>query len=143
MSTDQSHYECLRRAATCCCARGMGFGSLALAQLLGGERIARSGARPATRWARWPARRALSRRKAKRVIHLFMNGGPSHVDTFDPKPALTKLRRQGAADRICQTERKTGAAFASPFKFQKVRPERHRGERAVFARRPSASTTSA
>ena len=27
--------------------------------------------------------------KAKRVIHLFMNGGPSHVDTFDPKPRLT------------------------------------------------------
>src|SRR5947207_15899862 len=28
--------------------------------------------------------------KAKRVIHLFMNGGPSHVDTFDPKPARAK-----------------------------------------------------
>ena len=28
--------------------------------------------------------------KAKRVIHLFMNGGPSQVDTFDPKPLLTK-----------------------------------------------------
>ena len=28
--------------------------------------------------------------KAKRVIHIFANGGPSHVDTFDPKPALEK-----------------------------------------------------
>ena len=28
--------------------------------------------------------------KAKHVIHLFMNGGPSHLDTFDPKPMLTK-----------------------------------------------------
>ena len=28
--------------------------------------------------------------KAKRVIHLFMNGGPSHMDTFDPKPELNK-----------------------------------------------------
>src|ERR1700751_5202979 len=28
--------------------------------------------------------------KAKRVVHLFMNGGPSHVDTFDPKPALQR-----------------------------------------------------
>ena len=28
--------------------------------------------------------------KAKRVIHLFMNGGPSHVDTFDPKPLLAR-----------------------------------------------------
>ena len=30
------------------------------------------------------------RPRAKRIIHLFMNGGPSHVDTFDPKPALTR-----------------------------------------------------
>src|SRR5262245_45166345 len=29
--------------------------------------------------------------KAKHVIHLFMNGGPSHVDTFDPKPSLDKF----------------------------------------------------
>ena len=34
--------------------------------------------------------------KAKRVIFLFMNGGPSHVDTFDPKPALAKHRRPEA-----------------------------------------------
>ena len=32
--------------------------------------------------------------KAKAVIHLFMNGGPSHLDTFDPKPELTKLHGQ-------------------------------------------------
>src|SRR6476660_4440616 len=32
--------------------------------------------------------------KAKRVIHLFMNGGPSHVDTFDPKPALQRYAGQ-------------------------------------------------
>src|SRR5687768_489951 len=32
--------------------------------------------------------------KAKRVIHLFMNGGPSHVDTFDPKPMLDKYHGQ-------------------------------------------------
>src|SRR5207248_4420066 len=29
--------------------------------------------------------------RAKRVIFLFMNGGPSHVDTFDPKPGLVKV----------------------------------------------------
>lgn len=56
--------------------------------------------------------------KAKRVIHFFLNGGPSHVDTFDPKPALAKYEgRQLPNHRI--TERKTGAAFPSPFKFQR------------------------
>lgn len=32
--------------------------------------------------------------KAKRVIHLFLSGGPSHVDTFDPKPGLDKYHGQ-------------------------------------------------
>src|SRR5690242_17120078 len=57
--------------------------------------------------------------KAKRVIHLFMNGGPSHVDTFDPKPALQKYAGQNLPTPNLATERKTGAAFPSPFKFQK------------------------
>jgi hypothetical protein len=56
--------------------------------------------------------------KAKRVIHLFMNGGPSHVDTFDPKPALTAHAGKPVPTNL-PTERKTGAAFASPFRFQK------------------------
>lgn len=57
--------------------------------------------------------------KAKRVIHLFMNGGPSHVDTFDPKPALEKYAGKALPVDNPKTERKTGAAFPSPFKFQK------------------------
>ena len=58
--------------------------------------------------------------KAKHVIHLFMNGGPSHVDTFDPKPLLTKFHGKPLpGGENLRTERKTGAAFASPFKFQK------------------------
>lgn len=56
--------------------------------------------------------------KAKRVIHFFLNGGPSQVDTFDPKPALLKYAGQPAPENLT-TERKTGAAFPSPFKFQK------------------------
>src|SRR6202453_1243088 len=36
--------------------------------------------------------------RAKRVIFLFMNGGPSHVDTFDPKPALAKYAGQTPDD---------------------------------------------
>ena len=57
--------------------------------------------------------------KAKRVIHLFMNGGPSHVDTFDPKPSLEKYAGKPLPTQNLATERKTGAAFPSPFKFQK------------------------
>ncbi len=57
--------------------------------------------------------------KAKRMIHLFMNGGPSHVDTFDPKPSLGKYADKSLPTENLRTERKTGAAFASPFKFQK------------------------
>ncbi len=57
--------------------------------------------------------------KAKRVIHLFMNGGPSHVDTFDPKPLLAKYAGKPLPRKNLRTERKTGAAFPSPFKFQK------------------------
>ncbi len=56
---------------------------------------------------------------AKRVIHFFLNGGPSHVDTFDPKPALARYAGQLLPTPNLQTERKTGAAFPSPFKFQK------------------------
>ncbi len=57
--------------------------------------------------------------KAKRVIHLFMNGGPSHVDTFDPKPSLDRLAGKALPMGTLPTERRTGAAFASPFKFRK------------------------
>lgn len=56
--------------------------------------------------------------KAKRVIHFFCNGGPSHVDTFDPKPALAKHAGQPLPETL-RTERKTGTAFPSPFKFHK------------------------
>ncbi|GEP43947.1 DUF1501 domain-containing protein [Brevifollis gellanilyticus] len=56
--------------------------------------------------------------KAKRVIHFFLNGGPSHVDTFDPKPALAKYDGKPIPSHRL-TERKTGAAFPSPFKFQR------------------------
>lgn len=56
--------------------------------------------------------------KAKRVIFLFMNGGPSQVDTFDPKPALDKYSGKPIPLHL-PTERKTGAAFPSPYKFEK------------------------
>ena len=58
------------------------------------------------------------RARAKRVIFLFMNGGPSQVDTFDPKPMLTKYHGQAVPLQLA-TERKTGTAFKSPFGFSK------------------------
>src|SRR4051794_17791728 len=57
--------------------------------------------------------------KAKRVIHLFMNGGPSQVDTFDPKPSLATYAGKTLPGDYLPTERKTGSAMPSPFKFQK------------------------
>ena len=57
--------------------------------------------------------------KAKHIIHIFANGGPSHVDTFDPKPSLEKHAGKPLPMENLKTERRTGAAFASPFKFKK------------------------
>jgi len=57
--------------------------------------------------------------RAKRVVHLFMNGGPSQVDTFDPKPALDRYHGQALPLNNLRTERKTGAAMRSPFKFRR------------------------
>jgi hypothetical protein len=57
--------------------------------------------------------------KAKRIIHLFMGGGPSQVDTFDPKPALEKYHGQQPSGAGLKTERKTGGLYKSPFKFYK------------------------
>jgi hypothetical protein len=57
--------------------------------------------------------------RAKHVIHVFLNGGVSHVDTFDPKPELAKRAGQMLPQGNLQTESKTGFAFPSPFRFQK------------------------
>jgi hypothetical protein len=59
---------------------GMGFGAMGLGDLLA-ETSSISLNPLAARQPPLPA-------KAKRVVHLFMNGGPSHLDTFDPKPSL-------------------------------------------------------
>ena len=66
---------------------GGGFGALALAAMLAEE----AAANPADPLA---PKRPHFEPTAKRVIFLFMSGGPSHVDTFDPKPELTRLHGQ-------------------------------------------------
>ncbi|MEX2560456.1 MAG: DUF1501 domain-containing protein [Pirellulales bacterium] len=100
------------------CRGGMGFGALALADLM-----AQAGLLAATQEGialnPLAARRPPLPAKAKRVIHLFLNGGVSHVDTFDPKPALEKYAGQTLPIENPKTEFKTGAAFPSPFKFRK------------------------
>jgi hypothetical protein len=91
---------------------GMGLGMTALADLLAQEALAERPAAAGPLACRPPHFEG----KAQRVIHLFMNGGPSHIDTFDPKPALEKYHGQ-PLPATQRTERKTGAAFRSPFRF--------------------------
>ncbi len=83
----------------------MGFGSMALADFLC-----------------QPARAGESalhfRPRARSVIHVFLNGGVSQVDTFDPKPELTRRGGQMLPFENLQTERKTGVALPSPFSFE-------------------------
>ena len=56
--------------------------------------------------------------KAKHVIHLFLNGGPSHVDSFDHKPMLAKYDGKPYPGGNLKTERKTGSLMRSPFEFK-------------------------
>ena len=57
--------------------------------------------------------------KAKHVIHIFANGGPSQVDTWDPKPALATYAGKEMPGGSPQTERKTGNIYPCPFKFDR------------------------
>jgi hypothetical protein len=99
------------------CRSGMGFAALGLAGVLASD--GRLSAAPETAINPLTPRGPHFPGKAKRVIHLFMNGGPSHVDTFDPKPSLDTYAGKTLPMPNLPTERKTGAAFPSPFKFQK------------------------
>ena len=107
------------------CRAGMGFGALALSTLMAEAGLTvPASARAAGVGVDADAFNPMRPKappfapKAKRVIHLFMNGGPSHIDTFDPKPALTKQAGKPVPN-LLPTERPTGAAFASPFRFKK------------------------
>lgn len=56
--------------------------------------------------------------RAKRVIFLFLNGGVSQVDTFDPKPALVKYNGQPLPGPMIETDRAAGHLMASPWSFR-------------------------
>jgi hypothetical protein len=95
---------------------GCGFGMLALADLLG-ARAADNSERAAKPFA---LRSPHQTPKASRVIFLYMPGGPSHVDTFDPKPRLAKDNGKPLPFDKPKLERtKTGNLLASPWKFHK------------------------
>ncbi len=101
------------------CRGGMGMGALALAGVMGdalGDTTRSAGNLDSPLAPKQPHFAA----KAKRVIHLFLNGGPSHVDTFDHKPALDKYHGQELPRSMhLVTERRTGTVLRSPFKFQR------------------------
>jgi hypothetical protein len=89
---------------------GAGFGSLGLINVLHAE--AAGGGPLAPKAPHFPA-------KAKRVIFLFLNGGMSHIDTFDPKPMLTKHDGQPLPGPKIETDRASGNLMRSPFEFRK------------------------
>ena len=83
----------------------LGFGWLAMADLLA---------------AAEPLKTPHHKPRAKRVIFLFMKGGPSHLDTFDPKPLLDRDHGKpypGSKPRVQFAQ--TGLLLKSPWKFQK------------------------
>src|SRR5262245_22342628 len=98
---------------------GAGFGMLSLAGLTSSIRAA-TAAEATTAGEKAGAAAASARNfhfppKAKRVIYLFMNGGPSHVDTFDPKPSL--LKHAGELPDNTKADKKRGGFKPSPFRF--------------------------
>jgi hypothetical protein len=97
-----SRREMLRRG-------GMGFGLLGLAGTLGDAGLLGAASAAEGPRTHFPP-------KAKRVIYLFMNGGPSHVDTFDPKPALKKFEGQKPDGKLYRAAK--GGYVPSPFQFE-------------------------
>ena len=100
---------------------GNGFAALGLMSLLGESALGAPGLQAGGQVGPYnpmAPRRPPMPAKAKRVIFLFMNGGPSQVDTFDPKPQLTKYNGQVIPLHL-PTERKTGSAMGSPYSFKK------------------------
>ncbi|MBC8003560.1 MAG: DUF1501 domain-containing protein [Opitutaceae bacterium] len=93
---------------------GLGFGALAASTMLSGGTIANPFARKQPHFEA----------KGKSVIFLFMHGGPSHIDTFDPKPVLNRLHGQPIPKSFAKVDfqfsnmEKT-PLMASPFQFKK------------------------
>src|SRR5262245_51444965 len=95
---------------------GCGFGTVALAALLADRQL--DGAETSTTNPLAPKQPHFKPR-AKCIIYLYMDGGPSQVDTFDPKPRLNKEHGQPFAMKMEPTQfNNNGSTFGSPWKFQ-------------------------
>src|SRR5687768_10268156 len=89
-----------------------GLGSVGLATMLSEDQLRANPAGTATgKFPNFPA-------KAKHNIVLFMVGGPSQLDMFDPKPSLLKYQGQRPSSVELRTERTTGGLLPSPFEFK-------------------------
>ena len=134
---------------------GMGFTGLALGAMLHRDGVARA-ASDAVGAYRLPDGKPHFAPKAKSVIWLFMVGGTSQMESFDPKPALTKYAGKTIARDAVQGRARRrkfnaenlrvvvpddangqirGDALPAAGRLQEARAERHRGERLVAARR--------
>src|SRR5436190_23927906 len=106
MSAPLTRRQMLRRCAN-------GFGSVALAGLLAEEARASSAGNGSARLPHFRAR-------AKNVIFLFMDGGPSQLDTFDPKPRLAKEHGQPIKMKVEPTQfNNVGKVLMCPWKFRR------------------------
>ncbi|MFZ0827013.1 MAG: DUF1501 domain-containing protein [Verrucomicrobiia bacterium] len=101
----QTRREFLRRF-------GMGFGALGLAGLLGPELMFSQSARAEADLSSLAPKTPPLPARAKQVVHIFAQGAPSHIDTFDPKPSLARYDGQPLPGL-------GGVAMPSPFKFEK------------------------
>ncbi len=100
--------ELLRRS-------GGGFGALALSALMADETVSGAELKAEEPGASLIVKRPHFTARAKRVIFLFMPGGPSQVDTFDPKPQLTKDDGKPSPKLYIGQQRNL---MASPWKFR-------------------------
>src|SRR6476660_2423873 len=115
MSHDKSSNPVTRREALR--KVGNGFGMMAFAGMLSGS-LAKAGAVLDSE-GNIGVSKLDHPQRVKRVIFLFMNGGCSSIDSFDPKPALEKYDGQPLPGGTIKTERRTGELMKSPFKFKK------------------------
>ena len=111
------------RRTTCCSLRLAPTASSAAVALSNAPgRYAASEASPRQRRAiatRWPLKPPHYKAKAKSVIFLFMDGGPSQMDTFDPKPRLDREHGQRIKMKVEPTQfNNVGAVLKSPWKFK-------------------------
>ena len=103
----------------------LGVGSVALAWLLREEKLlANPPAMPRPQSFDLKPKTPPLRAPARAMISLFMHGGPSHIDLFDPKPELSKRSGQDYAGDVTFSfvDRASKKLFGSPWKFQKPRP---------------------